>query len=313
MSSKKKKSSHIFDILRSEFGTPDYGLRQFRKDVAKLKKLGLVSKKTDARKQEATRYMRSLVRSFADVLKGEAQVFSVPRSEKLAYQSAGHRTKGTKVVVTAPKGSKVRRVKPREGVPSYITETPSPRGGKGIRIEHHLFPANTLRSKLASYINRLSNLKKGQYYAFRYRGYMSLRYFSGPDAKKHMLEYLEHYIPDELDEDEAQDYFMQFEFVQIEDTGAWQSGVREQQRVSRETQRSRNRERQNAWRRRKYAEMSELERKEKNEKSALAKQHDKNYHKKKREELKQTNPEAYRAMLEKNAARMRKSRANRKK
>lgn len=312
MSSKKRKSSGIFDILRSEFGTPDYGLRQFRKDVAKLKKLGLVSKKTDARKQQATRYMRSLVRSFSDVLKGEAQVFNVPRKESPIYKEAGHRVKNQKVVVPAPKGAKVRRSKTVEGIPSYTTEIPSPRGGKGVRVEHHVFPANTLRSKLVARINRLPNLKKGQYYAFRYRGYMSLRYFSGPDAKKHMIEYLERYIPDELDDDESQDYFMQFEFVQIEDPKAWESGVKEQRERSREQQRTANNERHNAWRRRKYAEMTELERKEKNEKSRSARENDKNYHKQKREELKRTNPEAYRAMLEKNAARVRKSRAARK-
>lgn len=313
MSSKKRKSSGIFDILRSEFGTPDYGLRQFRKDVAKLKKLGLVSKKTDARKQQATRYMRTLVRSFSDVLKGEAQVFSVPRKESSIYKEAGHRVKNQKVVVPAPKGAKVRRSKTVEGIPSYTTEIPSPRGGKGVTRIHHVFPQYDLRNRLIARINKLPPLKKGEYYAFRFKGYMSYRYFSGADAKKHMIAYLESYLPDDLADTEADDYFMEFEFVKIDDPKAWDAGVKQQREEAKARNREKNNARHNEWRRRKYAEMTELERKEKNAKSRQAKQHDKNYHKQKREELKRTNPEAYRAMLEKNAARVRKSRANRKK
>jgi hypothetical protein len=307
MSSKKKQSSHIFDILQSEFGTPDYGLRQFRKDVAKLKKLGLVSKKTDARKQQPTRYMRSLVRSFADVLKGEAKAFSVPKKEAPIYKGAGHRVKGHKVVVPTPHGEKVRRAKTVEGVPSYVTEA------RGVRREHHVFPQDNLRAKLIARVEKLKPLKKGEYYAFRFKGYMSYRYFSGAEAKRQMINYLESYLPEELSETEADDYLMEFEFVTITDTGAWLEGVRQQKEASKARNRERNNARHNEWRRRKYAAMDALERKEKNEKSAQAKQHDKNYHKQKREELKRTNPEAYRAMLEKNAARMRKSRANRKK
>lgn len=313
MSSKKRKSSHIFDILRSEFGTPDYGLRQFRSDVAKLKKLGLVSKKTDARKQQATRYMRNIVRTFSDVLKGEAQAFSVPRNEIPAYKEAGHRARGHRVVVTAPKGAKVHRIKPKQGVPAYTTKVPAQENKKGYSIEHHLFPANTLRAKLRQFILHLKPLKKHEYYAFRYRGYMSLKVFSGPDAREKMIEYMERYIPDELDEDESQEYFMQFEFIKIENERAWFDGVREQKRRSEENRRSANRERANEWRRRKYAEMDELERKERNAKSESARAHDKAYHKKKREELKRSNPEKYQAMLAANAARMKKSRANRKK
>lgn len=44
---------------------------EFRSLVAKAKRAGIVSKKTDARKQEATRYMRGKLRKFADVLSGE--------------------------------------------------------------------------------------------------------------------------------------------------------------------------------------------------------------------------------------------------
>ena len=317
MSSKKAKSSHIFDILRSEFASPDYGLREFRSNVAQLKKLGLVSKRTDARKQKATRYMRDVVRSFADVLKGEAQVFSVPKSEAAVYSGAGHRTKNIgkshKVVVPAPKGATVRRSKPANGAPQYVTQVPNPKGGKGYSVTHTVFPANTLRQKLAAHINRLPPLKKGEYYAFRYRGYMSLQYFSGPDARRHMLEYLERYIPDELDDEETTEYFMEFEFVKIEDPKAWQSGVNEQRKRSEENRRARNKDRLNEWRRKRYAEMDELEKKERNRKTVNAKQNDASYHKKKRDELKRSNPEAYQKMLDANAARMKKSRANRKK
>lgn len=307
MSSKKPKSSHIFDILQSEFGVPDYGLRQFRSDVAKLKKLGLVSKKTDARKQQPTRYMRSLVRSFADVLKGEAKVFSVPQKESTIYKEAGHRVKNKKVVIPTPHGEKVRRGKTVEGVPSYVTS------GRGIKREHHVFPQEHLRAKLLARIQKLKPLKKGEFYAFRFKGYMSYRYFGGPTAKQQLINYLESYLPDDLADTEADDYLMEFEFVTIDNGQAWLEGVRKQKEESKARNRAKNNARHNEWRRRKYAAMDELERKEHNAKTRQAKKNDREYHKKKREELKRSNPEAYEAQLRANAARMRKSRANRKK
>lgn len=265
MSSKKSKSSHIFDLLRSEFSTPDYGIKQFRRDVAKLKKLGIVSHKTDARKQEATRYMRGIVRKFADVLKGEAQVLSIPTVEAPIYSASGVRVKKhgkiSKAVVPVPKGAKVARGKTIHGVPHYKISAPSPMGGKGVTVEYPLILADTeAKAALAAYVAKLPPLRKGQFYVFRFDGYMSGQTFSGPNAKKHMLEYFTRYRIG--DENDPQDYVMRFEIVTIENTQAWREGYKQQRAANEARNRERNRERYNEWRRKKYAQLDELERKE---------------------------------------------------
>jgi hypothetical protein len=312
MSGKKKTSSNPFHLLQSEFGNAEYGLRQFRSDVAKLKKLGLVSKKVSARSQEPTRYMVGQVRKFANVIKGEAKAITVPKIELPLYKASGLKTKGRKAVIPAPRNAKVRRTKPKNGVPQYEVSIPSPNGGPGVRVEYPLLLADTeARAKLAAYVAKLPNLKKGQFYVFRFDGYMSGQTFSGPEAKEAMLEYFTRYrMPDEDDPD---DYVMRFEIVTIEDRDAWRSAFNQQRKQSESNQRSRNRERYNAWRRRKLASMDELERRERSQKSEKQKTRDAEYHKEKREKLKKENPDAYRAMLDANAARMKRSRANRKK
>lgn len=312
MSSKKKQSSHIFDILRSEFGMPDFGQREFKSAVAKLKKLGLVSKKTDARKQKPTRYMRNIVRQFADVLKGEAQVFTIPTKEAPIYQASGVRVKKhaktSKAVVTAPKTAKVARSKTTDGIPHYKVSMPSPNGGPGVTVEYPLILADTeAKARLAAYVAKLPKLKKGQFYVFRFDGYMSGQTFSGENAKKHMLEYFTRYkIRDENDPD---DYVMRFEIVTIEDKEAWRSGYQQQRRESESRNQQRNKERYNEWRRRKYAQMDELERRESRVRSEKTRTRDAQYHKNKRAAR---TPEQIEADKLASKNRMRKSRANRK-
>jgi hypothetical protein len=82
-------------------------LRSFRSDVAKLKKLGLVSSRIDARSQKPTRYMRDQVKKFSDVLEGKAQVVKMPtRADAKKFEAM--RTKGKAVVVPVLKGEKAR-------------------------------------------------------------------------------------------------------------------------------------------------------------------------------------------------------------
>lgn len=83
---------------------PALQLRKFRSDVARLKSLGLVSKRIDARKQRATKYMRGQVRKFADVLSGKAKAVHVPKRSDAKAFAEKYRTKGKTVVVpvTAP-------------------------------------------------------------------------------------------------------------------------------------------------------------------------------------------------------------------
>lgn len=91
MSSKKLKGSQ---------------LKTFRSAVARLKSMGLVSKRVDARKQKSTRYMRDQVeKRFADVLAGKAYAVKVSkRSEREKYKQ-GFDVKRRYVIVPVEPGS----------------------------------------------------------------------------------------------------------------------------------------------------------------------------------------------------------------
>lgn len=85
--------------------TPDQ-LRKFRSDIASLKSKGLLSKRVDARSQKPTRYMRSQIKKFSDVLSGKAAVVKAPRSKAKEF-SDKYIVKGNKVVVPKRKGETV--------------------------------------------------------------------------------------------------------------------------------------------------------------------------------------------------------------
>lgn len=76
-------------------------LKKFRSDVAKLKAKGLVSDKVDARKQAPTKYMKSQVKKFADVLEGKAKVAHVPKRADAKAFAEKFRVKGKSVVIPA--------------------------------------------------------------------------------------------------------------------------------------------------------------------------------------------------------------------
>ena len=86
-------------------------IRKFRSDVAKLKSLGLVSAKVDARSQKMTRYMRSQVKKFEPVLTGKAKVVHAPsRKAATDYREGGrYITKGKNVVI--PVDDKAERLR----------------------------------------------------------------------------------------------------------------------------------------------------------------------------------------------------------
>lgn len=82
---------------RSGGGTQD--LRAFRSQVARLKKAGLVSKRTDARKQKPTRYMMAKVKSLAPVLSGDMTGVKVSRDILQRYKQGGFKIINGRVLV----------------------------------------------------------------------------------------------------------------------------------------------------------------------------------------------------------------------
>ena len=91
-------------------------LKDFRHKVARLKSMGLVSKRVDARKQKSTRYMRDIVeKTFAPVLQGKAVAVKLP-SHKVAkeYASDAFSVRGKKVVVPIEKGAQRPHWSPKQ-------------------------------------------------------------------------------------------------------------------------------------------------------------------------------------------------------
>lgn len=70
-------------------GLSGQALKQFRSDVAALKKKGIISAKVDARKQRDTKYMRAKVRKYQDVLKGTAIAVPAPKEVRQKYVEKG--------------------------------------------------------------------------------------------------------------------------------------------------------------------------------------------------------------------------------
>jgi hypothetical protein len=309
MPAKRKKQRDIFATIKQEFETPDYGLKQFRKDLAKLKKKGLVSKKIDARSQTATRYMLGQVRKFADVLSGKAAVLTVPKHEKSYYKETGHRTKGSKVVVQTPHGETARRSKPVNGIPAYQTSK-----GKSAPRIHTLTPFSQLEHWLRQTVVNAPPRKKGEVYGFKFFGHNSYRLFAD---KESLLEYFLAYqsVDEEIRkgrETESQEIYQNFVVVKVPDAKQWNAEIRTAHDESKQSRAAANRERHNEWRRRRYAEMDELERRERREASEQTKKNNAERERARRAAIKLNNPAAYEAERAKSAARVAKSRAKKK-
>lgn len=314
MATKKAKASNIFSTLRNTFGSENYGIKQFRSDVAKLKKKGLVSKTIDARSQEATRYMRNQVRKFADVLAGRAQVLHVPKSEKQYYQESGFKTKGRNVIVPTPNKEKVRRVKAtKEGYPQYTTTQKTPTGTR--RGKNTVVPYTDLEGFIRKEVIPLGPLKNGEKYAFRYHGNISYGSFADVEL---MLNYLARYRSIEeafsRGDIEAQDgIYRNLEVFKITRSEHQAASVAQQSHYRSERQ-ARNAARRAEWLRARRAAMTPDEREEAAFQRKLNTNHAADAARKRAERanLKESNPAEYQRRIEASKARTKKSRANKK-
>lgn len=80
-------------------------IRSYRKQVAALKRAGLISKKIDARSHRPTKYMIQQINAFPDVVAGRARAVNVfERSVAETYM----RNKGTRVIVPISRGDRAR-------------------------------------------------------------------------------------------------------------------------------------------------------------------------------------------------------------
>lgn len=87
----------------------------FRSDIAKLKRLGIVSKRTDARKVEPSRYRRGQISKFFDVLVGTKTVVKAPKTVRRKYADKGlYEERGGFLVI--PREHEKQRQKIRKGL-----------------------------------------------------------------------------------------------------------------------------------------------------------------------------------------------------
>lgn len=269
----QKKKSGVFEFTRIAFGVESYGKRQFKRDLKKLKKAGLLSAKIDIDLQAPTKYMLSQIRKFSAVLQGTAKTIEIPRAEKEFYKNAGYPVKATRAIIEAPKGSRVKRLPSENGVPR-VQVTQRGQGGtkRSVRV---LLPYTELERYITDKVMKEPPLKRGEYYGFRFYGNNSLRYFAnsgdgGDDAKQRLLAYFLKYNTVEEaerseDPEQAGEIYRNFEVVKFENKGEWNEGVKRQRESASSQRREANREKYNEWRRRKYAAMDALEKREYNE------------------------------------------------
>lgn len=96
-------------------GLSGQALKQFRSDVAKLKKKGIVSGRVDARKQSATKYMQAKVRKYRDVLDGTAIAVPAPRNVRDQYTTKGVLEARGKMLI-APREFENQRARLKKGL-----------------------------------------------------------------------------------------------------------------------------------------------------------------------------------------------------
>ena len=158
-------------------------LRAFRHDVAQLKKKGLLDKAYDARKVNPTRYLKTQLKRFADVLAGEAQPVKVSKEKAKKFAQQGYKVKAGRVVVPKAKNEKVYASK--EGF-RVKTTTES---GSITRIDTGLHLSN-LQEWERQLRSTNFRLKENERIAFQLYGNNSYQSFIDID---HLLMRLQHY------------------------------------------------------------------------------------------------------------------------
>lgn len=133
-------------------------LKKFRSEVARLKEVGLVSKRVDARGQKPTRHMLSQVKKYEDVLKGKAKVVHTSKVSEAKAFAGQFRTKGKSVVVPVTskdvrlaygkKSGNISATTTKSNGEKFVRDI-TPGGAKEIKGKHVLYSipiGNTIQS-----------------------------------------------------------------------------------------------------------------------------------------------------------------------
>jgi hypothetical protein len=166
-------------------------LKQFRHDLAILKRKGIVGKKYDARSQLPTKYLKTQIAQFVDVLSGDAGSVRVKDKKRRAeYKAQGMRVKGDRVVVSKAPNETVRATKSGKFVRKWK--------GKGGNIQ--MVNMNLSKTDLNAFIDKLRKnkvkLSDDEELMFQIFGNNSIRGFRDEEnqtAQEGMADYLERY------------------------------------------------------------------------------------------------------------------------
>lgn len=185
----KQLRKHNREILKNSGKT----VKEFRHEVAQLKKAGIVSKRVNAISQEPTKYMRGKVRKFFDVLVGTKQAVRAPKKVREEYESKGlFETRGPFIMV--PKQHPKQRVSlDKKGRVKISTPIgPSSPGGRTVSINRIVLPFTA--TDMLDLANRIENspelpdeLTGAQQYGFSLFGHRS---FIGFPTKQELVDYI---------------------------------------------------------------------------------------------------------------------------
>lgn len=313
MTARKKKSTSKYASIRKWTGNENYGLPQFRRDIRKLVKSGILADTVNADAQAVTDYMLRQIKVFHDVIVGEAQVIQIGKAEIPFYKAEGYRVKRRRLVVRARPTEKVVHLPPTErGIPRFAIRAPG--YNKRTKVnERVMFPYLGLKERITNYVYSEREPKPDEILGFRFKGFRSARLFPSDETKSSRERLLEYFLAYDVvlwgeshreDEDEI---YSNFEIVYFENTPAaeirWNDAIREQRQRAKKEHVEANRERLNARRRQRYAEMDELEKRAYNERHRESKSMHAERERERRARLKRENPEVYQDQME--AARVR--------
>ena len=166
---------------RKQKSLPDYlqialneDLRQLRKSLSTLKRLGLAFTRTNVRKKpKGTKRQRTIVAAFADILSGKAKAYKVgPKAKDFA--DSGKRVVNNKIILPVEENVKIVT---RKG---HVYRHRQLKGGK---IRSEILPVKT--TNLTKYIDELRTSgrkpQKNKKFAFRFYGNNSFMTFDNLD------------------------------------------------------------------------------------------------------------------------------------
>jgi hypothetical protein len=157
--------------------------KQFRKDVAALKRKGLIDKLYDARSVTPTKYLKSQIKKFSDVLTGKAQTVKVNKKKQAQYRERGFKVKNGRVVVPVAENEKVYGT---HG--DFVVKTKGDFGSM-TRIDMGLSKKNIMNWR-QEIIDRHVKLRDGEKIYFQFYGNNSYRTFQ---TLEQLLFYFEQY------------------------------------------------------------------------------------------------------------------------